>query len=59
MHDIYDDRGVPVSSGIPPLVVGAAILGVVIILTMLTLVFTSSAFGHAWPASSSTQIKLS
>ncbi|MDQ2908663.1 MAG: hypothetical protein M3R44_04850 [Candidatus Eremiobacteraeota bacterium] len=58
MHDIYDERGVPISSGIPPLVVAAAIVGVIVIFTMLTLVFVNSAFGHAWPASTSTTIKL-
>ncbi len=59
MHDIYDDRGVPVSAGIPPIVVAAAIVGFIAILTLLTLVFTSSPFGHAWPAATSTQVKLS
>lgn len=58
MHDVYDERGVPISSGIPPLVVAAVIVGVIVILTLLTLVFANSGFGHAWPASTSTTIKL-
>ncbi len=58
MHDVYDERGVPISAGVPPIVVVAAIIGFLVILTMLTLVFANSGFGHAWPASTSTQIKL-
>lgn len=58
MNDMYDERGIPISSGIPPLVIAAAIVGVIVILTMLSLVFINSAFGHAWPSSTSTTLKL-
>ena len=58
MHDLHDERGVPISAGIPPLVVVAVFIGIGVILTMLALVFTNSGFGHAWPANTSTQVRL-
>jgi hypothetical protein len=59
MYDRTDERGVPISGGIPPLVVVAAVIGVVIILTIISLVFRNSGFGHAWPASTSVSVPLS
>jgi hypothetical protein len=59
MYDRTDDRGVPISSGIPPLVIIAAVIGVIVIFAIITLVFTNSAFGHAWPDSSSAKVPLS
>ena len=58
MHDLHDERGVPISAGIPPLVVVAVFIGIGVILTMLSLVFSNSAFGHAWPSGTSTQVRL-
>jgi hypothetical protein len=49
MNDRFDDRGVPISAGIPRIVVIAAIIGIIMIFTILTLVFTNSGFGHSWP----------
>jgi len=49
MHDLHDERGVPISAGIPPIVVISALIGIVVIFTVLTLVFTNSSFGHVWP----------
>jgi hypothetical protein len=59
MYDRTDDRGVPISSGIPPIVIVAAIIGVIMILTIITLVFSNSGFGHAWPDTKAVQVPLS
>jgi hypothetical protein len=49
MNDRFDDRGVPISAGIPRIVVIAALIGIAVIFTILALVFTNSSFGHVWP----------
>jgi hypothetical protein len=49
MRDPHDERGVPISTGIPPIVIISALICIVVIFVMLTLVFRNSAFGHAWP----------
>ena len=59
MYDLQDDRGVPISSGIPKLVLWAAIAGVVTIFVIAGLVLANSGFGHVWPAENSLNIKLS
>jgi hypothetical protein len=56
MYDIKDERGVPVSSGIPPIVRIAAVIGIIVVFTMLTLVFRNSAVGHSWPSNDSVSI---
>jgi len=48
----------PISKGIPRLVIGSVIVAVLLIFTILSLVFANSGFGHAWPSSNGTQIKL-
>jgi hypothetical protein len=58
MYDLKDERGVPISAGIPPIVVIAAIIGLIMIFTVGTLVFTNSAANHKWPASTTTSIPL-
>jgi hypothetical protein len=58
MHDRFDERGVPISAGIPPLVVISAIIGIVIIFSILTAVFTSSAYGHVWPWTNAATVPL-
>jgi hypothetical protein len=58
MYDLKDERGVPISAGIPPIVVIAAIIGLIMIFTVGTLVFSNSRYGHAWPASTATSIPL-
>ncbi len=58
MHDRYDDRGVPISSGIPPIIFIAGIVGLCVIATMVTIVFTNSAVGHAWPSDKSLAVPL-
>jgi hypothetical protein len=58
MYDIKDDRGVPVSSGIPPIVVWAVAIGICLIFTILGLCIFGSNYHHVWPAIDSTHIKL-
>ncbi len=58
MYDRQDERGVPISAGIPPIVIVAVLVGLVVIGVLLTMVAGSSGFGHAWPANTSTQVKL-
>jgi hypothetical protein len=58
MYDRRDDRGVPISSGIPPIIFIAAIIGLIIIATRVTIVFSNSGFGHSWPSDKSTKLPL-
>ncbi len=58
MHENRDERGIPISAGIPPLVVFAVIAGVIVILAIVTMVFANSSVGHVWPASGSTTLDL-
>jgi len=58
MYDIKDERGVPVSSGIPPIVIWAVSIGILAIFTILGLVVFGSPFHHVWPSIDSTHIKL-
>lgn len=51
MYDLKDDRGVPISAGIPPIVVVAGIIGLIMILIVGSLVVGSSSANHRWPAS--------
>ncbi len=58
MYDIKDVRGVPVSGGIPPIVIGAVIVGIIAIFAILGAVVFGSAFHHIWPSVDTTHIKL-
>jgi hypothetical protein len=58
VYDVEDERGVPISSGIPKLVVYAGIAGVVLIFILAGLVLANSGYGHVWPAENSTNLKL-
>ena len=58
MHDRFDERGVPISSGVPPIVVVAVIITFILVLTLLTLVFRDSSFGHAWPWTNAATVPL-
>ena len=58
MYDLRDERGVPISAGVPMLVRVSAILGVIAIFVIIGLVAGNSSFGHAWPSGSSTKIPL-
>ena len=50
MYDPEDDRGVPISTGIPPLVVWATIGCIVLIFIVAGMVLGSAGYGHIWPA---------
>jgi hypothetical protein len=58
MYDLKDERGVPVSSGIPPIVIWAVSIGILMIFSILGSVIFGSNFHHVWPAIDSTHIKL-
>ena len=63
MHD-HSDRSadpmaIPVSAGVPPIVVVSGLVGLVLIGAILALVFTNASFGHAWPSTSSLTLNLS
>ena len=58
MYDIKDERGVPVSSGIPPIVVAAVVIGILIIFAILGMTIFGSPFHHIWPSIDTTHIKL-
>lgn len=59
MYDLEDNRGVPISSGIPRLVLYAGIAGVLLIFVIAGMVLATSGSGHIWPASATLNIKLS
>jgi ABC-type phosphate transport system auxiliary subunit len=58
MYDLEDERGVPISSGIPPIVTYAGIAGVILIFIIAALVLAVSGYGHIWPADNATNLKL-
>ncbi len=58
MHENRDERGIPISAGIPPLVIAAVLVGVIVILAILAMVFINSGVGHVWPAADSTKLNL-
>jgi hypothetical protein len=58
MNDPTDERGVPISSGIPPIVIYAGIAGVVLIFIVAGMVLSNAGFGHVWPAENSVDLKL-
>jgi hypothetical protein len=58
MEDVRDERGVPVSQGIPPAVRIAFGIGVCLIISVGGMVIGASRFGHIWPADKVTQIPL-
>lgn len=49
MYDVEDERGVPISSGIPRLVIWAGIGGVILIFVVAGMVLSTSGQGHLWP----------
>ena len=58
MHDNRAERGIPISAGIPPLVIAAVIVGILVILSIVAMVFLNSGVGHVWPAANSTTLNL-
>jgi len=58
MYDQEDERGVPISTGIPKLVTWSGIVGVVLIFVVAGMVLATAGVNHVWPASASTNLKL-
>ena len=58
MHDIRDERGVPISGGIPPVVRVAFGIGLFLIISVGGMVIGGSRFGHVWPSSRVTAVHL-
>jgi hypothetical protein len=58
MYERKDERGIPISAGVPPIVIVAASVGVILVFVIIGLVLGNSSFGHSWPAADSTTINL-
>ena len=58
MYDLDDERGVPISSGVPRIVLWAGTGGVILIFIMAALVLAVSGYRHIWPAENATQLRL-
>jgi hypothetical protein len=58
MYDVEDDRGVPVTTGIPKLVLWTGFAGVVLIFVVAGMVLATAGANHVWPAEASTNLKL-
>jgi hypothetical protein len=58
MYDTEDDRGVPISSGIPKLVTWTGVAGVILIFVVAGMVLATAGANHVWPAEASTNLKL-
>jgi ABC-type phosphate transport system auxiliary subunit len=58
MYDLEDERGVPISSGIPRIVLWAGIAGVILIFIIAALVLAVSGYGHLWPSDRTLNLKL-
>lgn len=58
MYDIKDERGVPVSSGIPPIVTWSVLIGVGVVFLVIALAIGTSNYHHVWPYMDTTKIKL-
>ena len=58
MYDIEDERGVPISSGIPPIVTWAGVAGIILIFIIAGMVVTTSEANHIWPSETSLTVKL-
>jgi hypothetical protein len=59
MTDPQEIQGVPVSAGIPSIVVAVGMVGVILIFIIGGLVLSQAHYGHIWPASDSVNLKLS
>jgi hypothetical protein len=58
VHTPYDEQGVPISGGIPPIVKIAAMIMISAIFVLLAMVFLDSHANHVWPAANSATIPL-
>lgn len=58
MYDPKDVRGVPISTGIPPIVIWSTIGVIILIIAIAGMVLGTAGYGHVWPAENSTNLKL-
>ncbi len=59
MYDVTDDRGVPVSRGVPTAVRIAILIGAIIIFAVGADVVLNASYGHQWPANKTLRLPLS
>lgn len=58
MYDIVDQRGVPVSRGVPQSVRIAFVIGVIAIFVMGYITIIQAGYGHKWPAATVLRVPL-
>jgi len=59
MHNTVEENIViPVSSGIPPVVKWTAIVGILMIFTVIAIAIGTSNYHHIWPATDTSHIQL-
>ncbi|GAC1502541.1 MAG: hypothetical protein NVS1B14_07380 [Vulcanimicrobiaceae bacterium] len=58
MYDRMDNRGVPVSRGVPNLVQVSALIGLLLIFAIGAFTILVASYGHMWPASHSLRMPL-
>lgn len=58
MYDITDQRGVPVSRGVPMAVRIAAVIGILAIFVIGGFTAKMAGYGHQWPAARTLRIPL-
>jgi hypothetical protein len=58
MYDQQDERGVPISAGIPSLVLWSGVAGVILIFIVAAMVLAVSGYGHIWPSEDTMRLKL-
>ena len=58
MYDQQDERGVPISTGIPKLVLWTGVAGVILIFIVAGMVLAVSGYGHIWPSEDTMRLKL-
>lgn len=58
MYDQLDERGVPVSKGVPTVVHVAVVIGILLIFAIGAFVIAEASFGHVWPSLKSLRIPL-
>jgi hypothetical protein len=58
MYDPVDERGVPVSRGMPRIVQIAAVVGILVIFWVGAYTIQWSHYGHQWPSVKSLRIPL-
>ncbi|MGZ3497027.1 MAG: hypothetical protein ACXWNK_05805 [Vulcanimicrobiaceae bacterium] len=58
MYDVTDQRGVPVSRGVPKIVRVAMVVGIIIVFCVGGDVIMNASYGHVWPAAKALRIPL-